>query len=139
MTRNTTMTTPFAARIGAHRTRSIAAILALGACAAVASALNSSSIQGAPAPAPATPAAARTGGGTGGIPARPEKLAYPPLTFEAPRAADYRRTLSDGTVVYMAPNKEFPLISLAVTCMGGANLDPADRVGLASMTGSILS
>ena len=138
MTRNTTMTTPFAARIGAYRTRSIAAVLALGACAAVASALNSSSIQGAPAPAPATPAAAPAGGGAGGIPARPEKLTYPPLTFEAPRAADYRRTLSDGTVVYMAPNTEFPLISLAVTCMGGTNLDPADRVGLASMTGSMM-
>jgi zinc protease len=121
----------------ARSTRCAAAgILALGACAALASALGSPNLQGATAQAPAAPSAAPANAGS--IPGRPEQLVYPPLTFEAPRAADYRRTLSDGTVVFMAPNTEFPLISLSVTCMGGANLDPADRVGLASMTGSMM-
>lgn len=73
-----------------------------------------------------------------GIPRRPEQLTFAPLKFDAPKAADYRRTLADGTPVYMAPNREFPLISLTVTCMGGDNLDPADKVGLASMTGSMM-
>ena len=112
--------------------RSAAGLLAIGACVMAAGAAQSP--QGAPAPARAS--AAPKGADT--IAGRPEQLVYPPLTFEAPRAADYRRTLSDGTVVYMAPNREFPLISLSVTCMGGANLDPADRVGLASMTGSMM-
>jgi zinc protease len=121
----------------ARSTRCAAAgILALGACTALASALGSPNLQGAAAQAPAAPSAAPANAGS--IPGRPEQLVYPPLTFEAPRAADYRRTLSDGTVVFMAPNTEFPLISLSVTCMGGANLDPADRVGLASMTGSMM-
>lgn len=111
--------------------------LAVGAAAPLASALVAPATQGAAAPA-RTDTAAAAAKAAGGIAGRPEQLVYPPLTFEAPRAADYRRTLSDGTVVYMAPNKEFPLISLAVTCMGGANLDPADRVGLASMTGSMM-
>ena len=112
--------------------RAAAGLLAIGACTAIATALGSHPGQAASAAAPSPQA------GASGIPGRPEQLVYPALTFEAPRAADYRRTLSDGTVVYMAPNKEFPLISLAVTCMGGANLDPADRVGLASMTGSMM-
>ncbi|MBU3729085.1 MAG: insulinase family protein [Phycisphaerales bacterium] len=115
----------------------LAGSLAIGAAAASASALGAAATQGAAPPA-RTDAPAPAPKGAGGIPGRPEQLTYPPLTFEAPRAADYRRTLSDGTVVYMAPNTEFPLISLSVTCMGGANLDPADRVGLASMTGSMM-
>lgn len=110
---------------------------ATAVCGAIAIASAAASTFGAHATeGTSTPAAAAQG--ASGVPSRPEQLTYPPLTFEAPRAADYRRTLSDGTVVYMAPNKEFPLISLAVTCMGGANLDPADRVGLASMTGSMM-
>jgi len=74
----------------------------------------------------------------GDLPARPEKLTFPPLRFEAPKAAAYRTTLSNGTPVYMLPSHEFPLINLSMTCMGGSNLDPADRVGLASMTAAMI-
>ncbi len=72
------------------------------------------------------------------IPPRPETITYPPLTFTPPKASEYRTTLSDGTTVFMLPTREFPLINLTITCMGGADLDPADRAGLASMTGAMM-
>jgi zinc protease len=74
----------------------------------------------------------------GDLPTRPEKLTFPPLRFEPPKAATYRTTLSNGTPVYMLPSREFPLINLSITCMGGSNLDPADRAGLASMTATMI-
>ncbi len=69
-----------------------------------------------------------------GIPARPEQIVFAPLAFEPPDASTFRRTLTDGTVVYLAPSREFPLVNLVVTFKGGASLDPADVPGLASMT-----
>ena len=77
---------------------------------------------------------AADGAATAGIPARPEQIVFAPLAFEPPDASTFRRTLADGTVVYMAPSHEFPLVNLVVTFKGGASLDPADVPGLASMT-----
>jgi len=85
-----------------------------------------------------TPASATSRSAAGDLPTRPEKLTFPPLRFEAPKAATYRTTLSNGTPVYMLPSHEFPLINLSMTCMGGSNLDPADRAGLASMTAAMI-
>ncbi len=67
------------------------------------------------------------------IPQRPEAIAFQPLAFAPPQAADFRNTLPDGTVVYLAESHEFPLIDLAITFKGGDSLDPPDRPGLASM------
>jgi predicted Zn-dependent peptidase len=69
-----------------------------------------------------------------GIPARPEQIVFAPLAFEPPDAAGFRRVLPDGTVVYLAPSHEFPLVNLVVTFKGGVSLDPIDMPGLASMT-----
>jgi predicted Zn-dependent peptidase len=68
------------------------------------------------------------------IPARPEEIAFAPLAFEPPDAATFRRVLPDGTVVFLAPSREFPLVNLSITFKGGASLDPADVPGLASTT-----
>ena len=68
------------------------------------------------------------------IPARPEQIVFAPLAFEPPDAAGFRRVLPDGTVVYLAPSHEFPLVNLVVTFKGGASLDPIEMPGLASMT-----
>jgi len=68
------------------------------------------------------------------IPDRPEKLAFAPLAFEPPDPAGLRRTLPDGTVVYMAPSRELPLVNVAITFKGGGSLEPADAPGLAAMT-----
>ena len=84
--------------------------------------------------APAGETATATVTAAAGIPARPEQIAFAPLAFEPPDAGTFRRTLADGTVVYLAPSREFPLVNLVVTFKGGASLDPADVPGLASMT-----
>jgi zinc protease len=74
------------------------------------------------------------GSGETSIPARPEGIAFEPLFFEPPAAASFRRTLPDGTPVYLAPTHEFPLVTVSVTFKGGASLDPADLPGLAALT-----
>ena len=68
------------------------------------------------------------------IPARPEQISFAPLSFEPPAAASFRRTLPDGTAVYLAPSREFPLITISITFKGGSSLDPAEVPGLAGMT-----
>ncbi len=68
------------------------------------------------------------------LPDRPEKIAFQPLAYEPPAAADFRHVLPDGTVVYLAPSHEFPLVNLTITFKGGASLDPADAPGLAGLT-----
>ncbi|MDZ4754721.1 MAG: pitrilysin family protein [Phycisphaerae bacterium] len=75
---------------------------------------------------------------TAAIPPRPEDLKFAPLAFTPPEAKDYRHTLKDGTPVYMAPSKEFPLVTISMSFKGGSYLDPADSPGLASMTGSLM-
>ncbi|MDA0802262.1 MAG: pitrilysin family protein [Planctomycetota bacterium] len=70
------------------------------------------------------------------IPSHPRDIQYPPLTFTPPNASEFRRTLSDGTVVFMAPDKTFPLISLSVSAMGGQNMVGADSMGLAGLAAS---
>ncbi len=68
-----------------------------------------------------------------GIPPRPEAIEFEALEYTPPRAADLRRMLSDGTIVYVAESHEFPLINVSVTFKGGDSLDPAATPGLASM------
>jgi len=89
---------------------------------------------GAPEPAhgQAAPAAASKTAAVA-IPARPEEIRFAPLAFEPPDAATFRRVLPDGTVVFLAPSREFPLVNLSITFKGGASLDPADVPGLAAM------
>ncbi len=72
------------------------------------------------------------------IPKRPEEIAFEPLAFEPPDASSFRRTLPDGTVAYLAPSHEFPLITVSITFRGGASLDPADSPGLAAMMARML-
>jgi zinc protease len=72
------------------------------------------------------------------LPERPEQIAFEPLAFAPPAAKDYRHVLSDGTVVYLAESKEFPLIDLSITFKGGSSLDSAEIPGLASMTARML-
>jgi zinc protease len=98
--------------------------------AATAKAPQTAVAQAATAARPATATAAAAVG----IPARPEQIAFAPLSFEPPDSSAFRRTMADGTVVYLAPSHEFPLVNLVVTFKGGASLDPAQVPGLASMT-----
>ena len=70
------------------------------------------------------------------IPAHPTDLTYDLLAFTPPAAADHRHTLSNGVVTFVVEDHELPLVSVSVTVRTGSYLDPPDRVGLASLTGS---
>ncbi len=72
------------------------------------------------------------------LPARPEAIAFPPLSFEPPAAASFRHVLSDGTVVFLAPSHELPLVNLSITFKGGRSLDPSGNPGLASLTARLV-
>ena len=72
------------------------------------------------------------------LPARPEEIEAPPLDFRVPEAKQFRRTLADGTPVYVAPSHEFPLVTVSITFKGGASLDPADVPGLVAATSSLV-
>ena len=76
-----------------------------------------------------------------GIPPHPDRIEFPPLQFDPPSAADFRRTIgtSAGEVpVYLAPSHEFPLISVTFTFRGGGFLDSPGNAGLASAMASMI-
>jgi predicted Zn-dependent peptidase len=73
------------------------------------------------------------------IPDRPEKLAYPPFKYEPPAAEQYRVPLKSGPIAYLIPDHERPLVSLTVYIRTGKYLAPADKAGLAQLTGWLLA
>src|SRR5690606_3414104 len=60
-----------------------------------------------------------------------------PIDARIPPAS--QRTLANGVRVIVAPNRALPLISADFRVASGASSDPANRAGLASMTGDLLS
>ena len=68
----------------------------------------------------------------GDIPARPEQLHYPPLTFTPPRAADHRVRLTSGVPAYLVPDHTLPLVTVTVLMRVGPDLDPPGKEGLAA-------
>ena len=74
----------------------------------------------------------------GDIPAHPDDIAYEPLVFTPPNAADYRHDLAHEVPAYLMPSSEFPLVTVTFTFRGGAYLAPADMTGLSSMLGHLL-
>ena len=79
---------------------------------------------------PAAPLAAQA------IPESPDKLAFHPLAYEPPVARDYRVTLKNGMVVYIAEDRALPLVNIALNVRVGSWLEPAGKEGLAAFTGS---
>ena len=73
------------------------------------------------------------------IPDRPEKLTFPPLTYEPPKPADFRVPLKAGPVAYVVPDRTLPLVTISVLIRCGNYLDPADKTGLAEFTGYLLA
>jgi zinc protease len=68
------------------------------------------------------------------IPDRPEKLTYPPLTFQVPKAKDARVLLKNRVPAYLvADPKGVPLVRVSVWWRGGAYMEPAGKEGLASL------
>jgi zinc protease len=73
------------------------------------------------------------------IPDRPEKLKYPPLVFNPPKAQDYRVELKSGPVAYLVPDHELPLVTVSVLVRTGNYVVPEGHEGLAELTGDLLA
>jgi zinc protease len=66
-------------------------------------------------------------------PPKPGKLpevSFPPFI---------ERTLANGLKVYIVENHEQPIVSVSMYVLGGSSQDPAERQGLASITGEMLT
>ena len=73
------------------------------------------------------------------IPDRPEKLVFPPLTYEPPSPAQFRVALKCGAIAYVVPDHELPLVNVSVMVRTGDYLVPAGKEGLAGLTGYLLA
>lgn len=94
----------------------------------------------APGVAPTTQkATAVAAASADGIPARPEKISFPELNYEPPAPQQYRVALKSGPVAYVVPDRELPLVNIAVYVHTGDYLEPKGKEGLADLTGYLLA
>jgi zinc protease len=73
------------------------------------------------------------------IPDRPEKLSFPPLKYEPPSPSQFRVPLKSGAIAHIVPDRELPLVNIAVYVHTGEFLDPTGKEGLADLTGYLLA
>jgi predicted Zn-dependent peptidase len=73
------------------------------------------------------------------IPDRPEKLSFPPLTYEPPAPEKFRVPLKSGPIAYIVPDKELPLVNITVYVHTGEYVEPAGKAGLTELTGYLLA
>ncbi len=78
--------------------------------------------------------------GTSDAPAQEKdwrKIKFPPLRpFEIPEPERYE--MSNGMVVLLMEDHELPLIEISARIRTGSRLEPAEKAGLASVTGAVL-
>jgi len=70
---------------------------------------------------------------------RPEKLTFPALTYEPPAPEKYRMTLKAGPMAYIVPDRELPLVNIAVYVHTGEYVQPQGKEGLAGLMGYLLA
>jgi predicted Zn-dependent peptidase len=90
-------------------------------------------------PAQTRPKTATAPAASSAIPPRPERLKFPPLTYDAPVPAEYRVALKSGPVAYVVPDKELPLVNVVVYVRAGQYLVPPGKEGLADLAGYLLA
>ncbi|HKT35004.1 MAG TPA: pitrilysin family protein [Nitrospira sp.] len=66
----------------------------------------------------------------------PRTMVFPPVEFAPPEPT--RVVLDNGMVVYLLEDHELPLVSLSAMMRTGGWLEPLDKVGLASLTGTVM-
>lgn len=69
---------------------------------------------------------------------RPNQFKYPPLDFKIPKPADYRTTLSNGLVVYIAEDHEIPWFNASLIVKTGPFLEPKEKIGVDAFTSAIM-
>jgi predicted Zn-dependent peptidase len=73
------------------------------------------------------------------VAARPEELKFPPLNYQPPAPEQFRVQLKSGAIAYIVPDRELPLVSIAIYIHTGEYVEPAGKEGLASFTGYLLA
>jgi zinc protease len=68
----------------------------------------------------------------------PDKLTFKPLAYQPPKAKELRSVLKSGPVVYIAEDRELPLINVSILVRTGDYLEPKEKAGLAAMVGALL-
>jgi zinc protease len=66
----------------------------------------------------------------------PRKMTFKPVEFTPPEPD--RVVLDNGMVVYLLEDHELPLITITASMKTGAWLEPADKIGLAGLTGTVM-
>ncbi|MGH7217001.1 MAG: M16 family metallopeptidase [Nitrospiraceae bacterium] len=66
----------------------------------------------------------------------PRQMTFKSVEFTPPEPD--RVVLENGMVVYLLEDHELPLITMTATMRTGSWLDPAEKIGLASLTGSVM-
>lgn len=66
----------------------------------------------------------------------PRTMTFMPVEFTPPEPD--RVVLENGLVVYLLEDRELPLITITAAMRTGGWLDPADKIGLAALTGSAM-
>ncbi|MBI1820824.1 MAG: insulinase family protein [Nitrospirae bacterium] len=63
-------------------------------------------------------------------------MKFPPLDFHPPKGE--RLVLPNGMILYLLEDHELPLINISATIQTGSFYEPADQIGLASLTGALM-
>ncbi|MEK6694905.1 MAG: pitrilysin family protein [Nitrospirota bacterium] len=66
----------------------------------------------------------------------PRTMKFEPVTITVPEVE--RVVLENGLIVYLLPDRELPLVSVSAMIRTGAIYEPADKVGLAGLTGIVM-
>ena len=70
------------------------------------------------------------------IPTHPRELKFSQLDYTPPKRDKYRHVLSNGAVAYLVEDHDLPLVNVTTLVRTGGYLEPEDKRGLASLTGS---
>ena len=81
---------------------------------------------------------ALTPGSGDDIPRHPDELEFGELEFQVPDASALRHELDNGTAAYVVEDPILPLFTVTARVRIGSFLEPADKVGLASLTGRLM-
>ncbi len=68
--------------------------------------------------------------------ADPRTMTFAPIEFQPPKAE--RISLSNGIILYLMEDHELPLIQVQAMIRTGSIYEPADKIGLAGITGSVM-
>ncbi len=66
----------------------------------------------------------------------PYKLKFPPLKFEVPKVD--RIVLENGMIIYLLEDHTLPILDFYAVIRTGEIYEPADKAGLAALTGSVM-